>query len=552
MAKYTPKFKNTEATQFVLDEYTCGFAQCVDNNWNYAIYAQNPGVSIFQNEYNAGYVQGKVQTGELILATRNNSWKNFLVGSTPQDAISVEVKPEYLTAAAETIVQNYNYTCDWVAQRKDDPMVEKIARLMFRQLGIYEGAVGAVPRQNVGYADLALSSYGPEQSKLGAGDTPLSFLDVIFINSQYDLFDCIGDKIGLVMGYGSAKKEGAKGAGSSNEGREKPEHCTAFTKMMPDGNTFWTHNSWCCFWAQSCAVTYCIGEDFVTQNANCPGQFGSNTDFGFNGNGIGFNETTHVDLYDKTKLDGIFLAYRTAAAEQFAHNIQEFYDYCKLDNTGTYLNGYHLVDANTGEIGLVEMSYNRTVLFVCDGKTIKQTDSTGYEPTFLDYDHHLITPTHIFGVNQPINWWVGYELESMNLRPMRRNQLWDRIDTVTDIDSAKALITYTEDREPLSVYGRWDLGYGTTEMHRTRPDGSVDAKACSTDMIKEVLANLSRKPSITGTKTSFWMKFGTAHVRHLPFIWSQSQWADMKQPEEVDCVPDALDGRWNRVKMFME
>ena len=50
MAKYTPKFKNTEATQFVLDEYTCGFAQCVDNNWNYAIYAQNPGVSIFQNE----------------------------------------------------------------------------------------------------------------------------------------------------------------------------------------------------------------------------------------------------------------------------------------------------------------------------------------------------------------------------------------------------------------------------------------------------------------------------------------------------------------------
>lgn len=100
MAKYTPKFKNTEATQFVLDEYTCGFAQCVDNNWNYAIYAQNPGVSIFQNEYNAGYVQGKVQTGELILATRNNSWKNFLVGSTPQDAISVEVKPEYLTAAA--------------------------------------------------------------------------------------------------------------------------------------------------------------------------------------------------------------------------------------------------------------------------------------------------------------------------------------------------------------------------------------------------------------------------------------------------------------------
>ncbi len=543
MAKYIPKFKNTPATQFVLDQYTCGFAQCIDNNWNYAIYAQNPGVSIYQNEYNAGYVQGKVQTGETILATRNNSWKNFLVGSTPQNAISVEVKPEYLTAAAEAVVQNYNYLYDWALSRKDDVKVQKIIRLMFRQLGIYEGAAGLEPRKTVDYADLALSAFDAVQSTLGAGDTPLTFLDVIFINSQYDLFDAIGDKIGLVMGYGTAKKLSSK---------DKPDHCTAFTKMMPDGNVFWTHNSWCCFWAQSCAVTYCIGEDFVTQNANCPGQFGSNTDFGFNGNGIGFNETTHVDLYDKTRILGVWLTYRSAAAEQFSRTIEEFYEYCNLDNTGTYLNGYHLVDANTGRIGLVEMSYNRIVLFVCDGKSITMTDSTGYKPGFLDYDHHLITPTHIFGINQPIYWYVGYELESMNLRPMRRIQLWDRIGTVNDIETAKDLITYTEEREPLSIYGRWDLGYGTTEMPRTRPDGSVDAKAFSTDLIKETLAGLSRKPSIDGTKTSFWMKFGTAHVRHLPFIWSESQFADMKQPEEIDCVPDALDGRWNRVKMFME
>ncbi|MBO4978049.1 MAG: hypothetical protein J6C67_04960 [Muribaculaceae bacterium] len=543
MAKYTPKFKNTPATSFVLDQYTCGFAQCVDNNWNYAIYAQNPNVSIYLNEYNAGYVQGKVQSGPTIIATRNNSWKNFLVGATPQNAISIEVKPEYLTASAETLIQNYNYLYDWAAQRKDDEMVQKIIRLMYRQLGIYEGAAGLEPRKSVEYSDLALTAFDPAQSKLGIDDQPLTFLDVIFINSQYDLFDAIGDKIGLVMGYGTAKKLTSK---------DKPDHCTAFTKMMPDGNVFWTHNSWCCFWAQSCAVTYCIGDDFVTQNANCPGQFGSNTDFGFNGNGIGFNETTHVDLYDKTKVLGVWLTYRSAAAEQFSRTLEEFYEYCKLDNTGTYLNGYHLVDANTGRIGLVEMSYNRTVLFVCDGKNITMTDSTGYKPNFLDYDHHLITPTHIFGVNQPIYWYVGYELESMNLRPMRRNQLWARIGTVNDIETAKNLITYTEDREPLSIYGRWDLGYGTTEMPRVRPDGSVDAKAYSTDLIKETLANLSRKPDIDGTATSFWMKFGTAHVRDLPFIWSQSQFADLKQPEEIDCVPDALDGRWNRVKMFMK
>lgn len=543
MATYKPAFRNTEPTQFVLDEYTCGFAQCVDNNWNYAIYAQNPDVSIYQNEYNAGYVQGKVQTGATILATRNNTWRNFLIGATPQNALSIEVKPEYLTVSAKVLVENYNYLYQWVSARSSDDKVQKIVRLMFRQLGIYDGAAGNAPRTGVELADLQLSSMAPAQAALGYGDTPLTFLDVVFVNSQYDLFDCLGDQLGLVMGYGTAHKTSST---------DRPDHCTAFTKMMPDGEVFWTHNSWCCFWAQSCAVTYCIGEDFVTQNANCPGQFGSNTDFGFNGNGIGFNETTHVDLYDKTRVAGIWLTYRSAAAEQFARNITEFYEYCSLDNTGTYLNGYHIVDANTGEIGLLDMSYNRFVLFRCDGKEVKLTDSTGYVPNHLDYDHHLISPSHIFGVNQPVSWWVGYELESMNLRPMRRNQLWTRLDTVCDIETAKDLITYTEDREPLSIYGRWDLGYGTTEMPRVRPDGSVDAKAFSRSLIKETLAGLTRKPSINGTRTSFWMKFGTAHVNQLPFIWSQSQFADMKQPESVDCVPDALDGRWNRVKMFME
>ena len=544
MATYTPKFKNTEATQYILDEYTCGFAQCIDNNWNFAIYAQNPNISIYQNEYNAGYVQGKVQGNAMIVATRNNSWKNFLIGATPQDNLNIDVHPEYLTASAESLIQNYNYTYDVLSSRQDDPMYRNITRLVFRMLGIYDGAAGNEARKDVKLTDLALQAFDASQLKLGYDSDPLTYMDVVFINMQYDLFDAIGDKIGLVMGYGTARK--AKDAANQSD------HCTAFTKMMPDHNVFWTHNSWCCFWAQSCAVTYVIGEDFVTQNANCPGQFGSNTDFGFNGNGIGFNETTHVDLYDKTKIDGIFLAYRSAAAEQFSHTIREFYDYCKLDNTGTYLNGYHLVDANTGEIGLLDMSYNRFVLFVCDGKDVKLTDSTGYVPTHLDYDHHLITPTHVFGVNQPVSWWVGYELESMNLRPMRRNQLWARIDTIQDIETAKDLITYTEDREPLSVYGRWDLGYGTTEMARMRPDGSVDAKAGSAELIRQTLKNLSRVPDINGTKTSFWMKFGTAHVQQLPFIWSQSPWASMKQDESVDFVPDALDGRWNLVKMFMK
>ncbi len=65
---------------------------------------------------------------------------------------------------------------------------------MFRQLGIYEGAVDAVPRKDVALADLALTSMDAAQAVLGYGDTPHLPDDVVFINSQYDLFDCLGDK----------------------------------------------------------------------------------------------------------------------------------------------------------------------------------------------------------------------------------------------------------------------------------------------------------------------------------------------------------------------
>ena len=135
---------------------------------------------------------------------------------------------------------------------------------------------------------------------------------------------------------------------------------------------------------------------------------------------------------------------------------------------------------------------------------------------------------------------------------MRRNQLWARLGTVTDVETAKDLITYTEDREPLSIYGRWGSRirhHGDAE-NTSRRFGRRQGLHNRTD--QETLASLSRKPSITGDKRSFWMKYGTAHVQQTPFIWSASQFADMKMPEEQDCVPDALDGRWNRVKMFME
>ena len=98
-----------------------------------------------------------------------------------------------------------------------------------------------------------------------------------------------------------------------------------------------------------------------------PGLIGSSTDFGYNNKGIMFNETTHRMSYSQVKPLGLWIFWRAALAEQFSGSIDDFFDAISLDNTGTYLNGYMLVDANTGETGLVEMSYRCFVYYRSTG-----------------------------------------------------------------------------------------------------------------------------------------------------------------------------------------
>ncbi|MBO4955417.1 MAG: hypothetical protein J6C77_03330 [Muribaculaceae bacterium] len=547
---YTPKFKNTEATEFVLNEFTRGYAQCIDNNWNYAIYAQDPSVSIYQNEYNAGYVQGKVQTGRVIKATRNNTWRWYVLDEGP-NADSVTPPESAYKIATDALVENYNYLTDWAEKNEADEKTQSIIRLMYRMLGIYHGAADKTPLTDVKFDDLKLANMDAVDSTMHTGDEPLTFIDIYFLNAQMDLWDAISKPLGVA--FNAVERDDlAKTLSDGTVDRLKPGRCSGFVKKLDSGEILWTHTSWCCLFAQTCAITYCVGSDFLTQNTFCPGQFGSNTDFGFNGHGIGFNETTETYFYNESKTLGIWLTWRAAAAESFAKSIDEFYDYCRIDNTGTYLNAYMIVDAYKGEFGMIDMSYARFALFKSDGKNLTVEDSTGYIPNHLDYDQHMVTPTHVLGCNNPSYKRIWRELQTIDGAPKRRYQLWRNIPNVHDIESAKALVTFNDSSEPISIAGRWDKDYGTSEFLRYQPHGSIDAKCFGTEEIKAVLANLSMKPSINGTKTSFWMKFGSPYIDGTPFVWSLSRWAKFKQPEEIDCIPDAIDGRWNRVKMFME
>lgn len=554
---YTPKFKNTAPEEYVLNQYTKGYSQCIDNNWNFAIYAQDPTVSIYQNEYNAGYVQGKIQGNAMIKATRNNTWRWYVLDEGP-GANSVTPPAGAVEQAMKALTDNYNYMTDYVEKKQGDRHIQGLIRLMYRMLGIYHGAADKEALKDVTFDNLKMSNMSPDELKMNSGDDPLTFIDIYFLNAQMDLWDAIGKELGI--DFNDVEKSDKEHTLQTKEDLErmskddrlKPGRCSGFVTRLDNGEILWSHTSWCCFFAQSCAVTYVIGEDFLTQNSFCPGQFGSNTDFGFNGHGIGFNETTETYFYNESKTLGLWLTWRAAAAEAFATSIDDFYDYVSLDNTGTYLNAYMLVDAYRGEFGLIDMSYARFALFKGDGKNLTVKDSTGYEPNFLDYDSHMISPSHVLGCNIPIYKRIWRELQTIDGAPKRRYQLYRHIGSVRTMDDAKHLITYNGDLEPISIAGRWDKNYGTSEFLRYQPHGSIDAKVFGTEEIKQVLASLSMKPSKDGAKTSFWMRFGSVKLDGTPFIWSDSIWAKFKQPEEVDFIPDAIDGAWNRVKLFME
>ncbi len=554
---YTPKFKNTAPEEYVLNQYTKGYSQCIDNNWNFAIYAQDPTVSIYQNEYNAGYVQGKIQGNAIIKATRNNTWRWYVLDEGP-GANSVTPPAGAVEQAVKALTDNYNYMTDYVEKKQGDRHIQGLIRLMYRMLGIYHGAADKEALKDVTFDNLKMSNMTPDELKMNSGDDPLTFIDIYFLNAQMDLWDAIGKELGI--DFNDVEKSDKEHTLQTKEDLErmskddrlKPGRCSGFVTRLDNGEILWSHTSWCCFFAQSCAVTYVIGEDFLTQNSFCPGQFGSNTDFGFNGHGIGFNETTETYFYNESKTLGLWLTWRAAAAEAFATSIDDFYDYVTLDNTGTYLNAYMLVDAYRGEFGLIDMSYARFALFKGNGKNLTVKDSTGYEPNFLDYDSHMISPSHVLGCNIPIYKRIWRELQTIDGAPKRRYQLYRHIGGVQTMDDAKNLITYNGDLEPISIAGRWDKNYGTSEFLRYQPHGSIDAKVFGTEEIKQVLASLSMKPSKDGAKTSFWMRFGSVKLDGTPFIWSDSIWAKFKQPEEVDFIPDAIDGAWNRVKLFME
>ncbi|MDR0415225.1 MAG: hypothetical protein LBH84_07425 [Prevotellaceae bacterium] len=527
-----------------LNDHCLGFAEVNNNCWNYSIISTDPDKDVYTNEYLAGVLQGMLQGENLIQASRNNSWNNTYLCSTEHSfPKNLEPSQEELSKAATVLKRNYSYLYSWLFRYSGTAVAEHIKRLLFRMYGIYAGQKGN-HKLTVTFEELSPARIDQKELQLGYGQAPLTFFDVYFINAQQDLLDAISTSPEIHYGH------------------HKSDHCSAFIKRTED-DIFWTHNTWSGYLSQTHTLTYLIGDkdskDFITQNTYCQGQFGSNTDFGFNKHGICFNETTHRYSTINPTDSGIWLCWRAAAAEMFAKDIQDFCRHIMVDNTSTYLNGYMIIDAKTEETALLEMS-DKTFAFFHQKKGSEdytlheyRTDQDGVlqilEMSKDDYTPDLLAKDYVFGVNYPINYTVANDLGSRDNRPKRRIQFRNEIHKVIDIETTKALITYIEKGEPLSIYGRWDLGHGNAGGYgKVIPDGATDAKAFSVKAVRELLDSMKFQPNKDSDKTSFWMLYGTAKINGEPFVWSKSEWKETK----LDHVPDRLEGEWAKVRLFIE
>ncbi len=518
---------------YTLDSAASGVIETINNIVNMTIVSKDP--NDLKAEYRAGFIQGKLQ-GKTIISARDNSWDHAYL-LDPSHTFPKQHGPTRaeLDEAGRVLTANYGAFLEYLRNPAVGAVTaHRLKRLLFRMLGIYHGTVLDKP-ESLDFSGgwLPDTNYlKVRELVLGYETAGLTFLDVYFLNAYSDLMDTISFSPELA-------------AGGVRPG-DHPDKCSAFLKRV-GSEVILTHNTWQGFLSQSMVQTLAVNGDMVTMNATNPGLIGSCTDFGFNNKGMLFNETTHRASKGEVNPTGIWIFWRATLAEQFSASVDDFFDAISLDNTGTYLNGYMLADAKTGETGLVEMSYRCFVYYRSTGGPYAVTSrSLDGRPCSTDYDREMVTSDYLMGINFPASLQVRTDLQSTDNRPARRRQFKELLPGVKDVADAMNVITYTDPANPLSIFGRWDLGYGETSYPKQIPDGSIDSKVATTEMVRS-FSRLSGALDTSSPNKGFWMLYGTPRVNGKPFIWSESSW----KWQTLRDVPDRLDGSFTLMPLYL-
>jgi hypothetical protein len=520
---------------FEIDTNSKGILEKINNISNLTIVSHDE--NDFKAEYKAGFIQGKLQ-GKSIADARDNAWSaSYLADPSHSFPKTRTPSKQELKATTKLLTKNYVAFIKFINDPKTDALTaHRLKRLLFRMLGIYHGAVlsKAKDLDFSGKWVPNLDYFNSDEIELKYNTDELTFMDVYYINAYPDLMDIIAYAPNLIANNQTS------GSGA--------DRCSAFLKRTTK-DVLLAHNTWAVFLSQTMVQTVAVNKDILTINAFSPGLILSGTDFGYNNKGILFNETTINGTKNQIRPEGILTFWRAALAENFAASIDDFFDALALDNTGSYLNSYMIIDAKTNQTGFFEGSH-RCLMFYRStdaGKYSVKSKSLDGKPCATDYDTEMLTSKYIMGNNFPVSFQIRKDLEPIDNRPARKQQFKQFLPTVDSVESAKKLITYTDPHNPLSIFGRWDLGYGETNYPKQIPDGSIDAKVASTEMVREFM-KLTGTLDLESKRTGFWMLFGTPHVNGEPFVWSQSSW----KWQQLKDVPDRVDGSFTLVPLYLK
>lgn len=224
--KVSPKL-----TYYKVDRDSQGVIEKVNNIYSTSIVSNDP--NMYKAEYEAGFIQGKLQKDQIV-AARDNSWDSaYLVN--PAHAYPKQIPPskDELALAQRTLKFNWEYTLDYIRKQGNSDVGKNLRRLMYRLVGIYHDAAKDKP-EALAFDDKWFPAFSDTEMGVGYETQSLTFMDLYFVNAYQDLLYVLPDHAPPVA-VPVPPPSGSTGA-------DRPSKCSALVKRTPD-DIYLAHNN---------------------------------------------------------------------------------------------------------------------------------------------------------------------------------------------------------------------------------------------------------------------------------------------------------------------
>lgn len=130
--------QGSETRIYRLETDTVGRVEKHGNLWNLSVSSVD--ANVFKAEYEAGFLQGKLQAPQMLSARDNNWDAAFLTDQSPELVKKIPPSKEEIAAVQATLLENYDYLIGYIEAQHDPLLARNLRRLLYRMIGVYHGA----------------------------------------------------------------------------------------------------------------------------------------------------------------------------------------------------------------------------------------------------------------------------------------------------------------------------------------------------------------------------------------------------------------------------